>query len=220
MSQRRMFSLKVVDTDAFLDMPLSTQALYFHLAMRADDDGFVANPKKISRSINAQDDDFKVLILKRFILPFESGVCVIKHWLIHNLIRGDRYSPTQWVKEMDSLKIDDETKKYRLNTEEDTKWQPNGNQMAPQVRLGKVRLGKDNREGFASLTYLSNIPEEDMDEFLDRFIATKKEIEGKAEGLKLYCESRGKKYKNYRSFLLNALKRDFKEKTTNKYKNL
>ena len=82
-----MFSLKVVDTDAFLDMPQSSQLLYFHLAMRADDDGFVSNPKKIMRMLGTQDDDIKVLVLKKFIIPFESGICVIKHWRIHNYIQ-------------------------------------------------------------------------------------------------------------------------------------
>jgi len=105
MAQKRMFSLKIVDTDAFLDMPLSSQALYFHLAMRADDDGFVSNPKKISKVLGTQDDDLKVLLSKRFILPFESGVCVIKHWRIHNYIAKDRYNQTNYVKEKKQLKI-------------------------------------------------------------------------------------------------------------------
>lgn len=141
MAQRRMFSLKIVDTDAFLDMPTSTQALYFHLAMRADDDGFVANPKKIARMLGSSEDDYKVLVAKKFIIPFESGVCVIKHWLIHNLVRGDRYSETQYIREKKLLKIDEKTRKYSLNTDK-INVIPNGNQMAPQVRLGKVRLDK------------------------------------------------------------------------------
>ena len=99
MANRRMFSLKIVDTDAFLDMPQSSQLLYFHLSMRADDDGFVSNPKKIMKIVGSGDDDMKVLFTKRFVLPFESGVCVIKHWKIHNYIQNDRYAPTQWIKE-------------------------------------------------------------------------------------------------------------------------
>src|SRR3990167_5382700 len=141
MAQRRMLSLKIVDTDAFLDMPLSSQVLYFHLTMRADDDGFVSNPKKIMRMIGSQNDDYKILITKRFIIPFENGVCVIKHWLIHNLIRSDRYITTQWIKEKSQLSIDPKTKKYSLNEGENNVI-PNDNQMATQVRLGKVRLGK------------------------------------------------------------------------------
>ena len=89
-----MFSLKVIDTDMFLDMPLSTQALYFHLSMRADDDGFIGNHKKIMRMIGSSDDDMKILIAKQLIIPFETGVCVIKHWRVHNYIQKDRYNPT------------------------------------------------------------------------------------------------------------------------------
>lgn len=137
-----MFSDKIVDTDSFLDMGQGAQLLYFHLCMRADDDGFVSNPKKIMRMIGAQDDDLKVLLAKRFIIQFESGVCVIKHWLIHNLIRSDRYNETQWVKEKKLLVVDEETKKYSLIKPLATECQPNDNQVAPQVRLGKVRLGK------------------------------------------------------------------------------
>ena len=145
MANRRMFSKKIVDTDAFLDMSLSAQALYLHLLLRADDDGFIANPKKIMRMLGSQDDDYKILIAKRFIIQFESGVCVIKHWLIHNLIRNDRYTATQWTKEKNELVIDDKTKKYSLPKPKDYNVIPNGNQMAPQVRLGKVRLGKVNK---------------------------------------------------------------------------
>src|SRR4051812_42051179 len=105
MAQRRMFSPQIVDSDAFLDMPQTSQLLYFHLAMRADDDGFVGNPKKILRMIGGNDDDLKVLFTKRFILGFESGVIVIKHWLIHNLIRADRYHETQYLEEKSILTV-------------------------------------------------------------------------------------------------------------------
>jgi hypothetical protein len=97
MAQRRMTSLEVTDTDAFLDMPSSSQLLYFHLNSRADDDGFVANPKKVLRAIGGNDDDMKVLLLKRFIIAFEDGVCVIKHWRVNNFIRKDIYKPTQYL---------------------------------------------------------------------------------------------------------------------------
>ena len=90
MAERRMFAKTIIDSDAFLDMPLSAQALYFHLSMRADDDGFINNPKKIQRMVGASDDDCKLLLMKRFIIVFESGVVVIKHWRIHNYIRNDR----------------------------------------------------------------------------------------------------------------------------------
>lgn len=99
MAERRMFAKTIIDSDAFIDMPLSTQALYFHLSMRADDDGFINNPKKIQRMIGASDDDLKVLVMKRFIIPFDSGIVVIKHWKIHNYIQKDRYKPTVYTEE-------------------------------------------------------------------------------------------------------------------------
>ena len=103
MAKKRMFSLEVVDSDAFLDMPVSSQLLYFHLAMRADDDGFVDNPKKIMRTAGVAEDDLKVLLTKRFILSFESGIIVIKHWKIHNYIAKDRYNETKYLEEKNKL---------------------------------------------------------------------------------------------------------------------
>lgn len=107
MAERRMFAKTIIDSDAFLDMPLSAQSLYFHLAMRADDDGFVNNPKKIQRMIGASDDDCRLLIMKRFILAFESGVIVIKHWRIHNYIQKDRYKETLYTEEKNRLALDE-----------------------------------------------------------------------------------------------------------------
>lgn len=98
-----MFAKTIIDSDAFLDMPMSAQALYFHLSMRADDDGFINSPKKIQRIIGASDDDLKILIVKRFVLAFESGVIVIKHWKIHNYIRNDRKKTTNYIEEMAML---------------------------------------------------------------------------------------------------------------------
>lgn len=91
MAERRMFAKTIIDSDMFLDMPASTQMLYFHLAMRADDDGFINNPKRIQRMIGATDDDMRILLAKQFILSFDSGVIVIRHWKIHNYIQKDRY---------------------------------------------------------------------------------------------------------------------------------
>lgn len=99
MAERRMFAKTIIDSDAFLDMPTSSQALYFHLSMRADDEGFVNNPKKIQRMVGSTEDDLKLLIAKNFILTFESGVIVIKHWKIHNYIRADRLAKTKYEEE-------------------------------------------------------------------------------------------------------------------------
>lgn len=105
MANKRMFTMKIVDSDAFLDMPLSTQCLYFHLNMRADDDGFVGNPKKIMRIVGASEDDLKLLIAKHFILTFENGVIVIKHWRMHNTLSQNRYHETQYTDEKTMLKL-------------------------------------------------------------------------------------------------------------------
>ena len=107
MAERRMFAKTIIDSDAFLEMPLSTQALYFHLSMRADDDGFINNPKKIQRMIGASDDDLKMLIAKSFIITFDTGIIVIKHWKIHNYIQKDRYKETLYVQEKKQLSVKD-----------------------------------------------------------------------------------------------------------------
>lgn len=103
MARRRMFSLDVVDTDAFLDLPASSQSLYFHLGMRADDDGFISSPRRIASTVNASADDLKLLIAKGFIIPFASGVCVVRDWKINNYIQRDRYTPTLYAEEKSQL---------------------------------------------------------------------------------------------------------------------
>lgn len=115
MAERRMFAKTIIDSDAFLDMPLSTQALYFHLSMRADDDGFINNPRKIQRVTGASDDDLRLLAAKNFIIPFESGVVVIKHWKIHNYIQKDRYKETVYQEEKALLNTKDNNA-YTLDT--------------------------------------------------------------------------------------------------------
>lgn len=139
-----MFAKTIIDSDAFIDMPLSTQALYFHLSMRADDDGFINNPKRIQRMIGCGDDDMKLLVAKRYILPFDSGVVVIKHWKIHNYIRNDRYKETVYQEEKAQLTV----KENGAYTEAENLGIPSDNQvvyqMDTQVRLGKDRLGKDS----------------------------------------------------------------------------
>lgn len=140
MAERRMFAKVIIDSDAFLDMPLSAQALYFHLSMRADDEGFVGNPKKIQRMIGASDDDCKLLVMKRFILVFDSGIIVIKHWKIHNYIQADRFKPTTYVEEKSTLMLD-QKKAY-------TECIQNGYTPDTQVSIGKdsIELGKDSIE--------------------------------------------------------------------------
>lgn len=103
MAKRRMISLDVVDTDLFLSMPITSRCLYYDLLVRADDDGFVGSPRKIQRMIGSSDDDFSILIAKGFIIPFQSGICVITEWRRHNRIRADRYIPTLYQVEIRAL---------------------------------------------------------------------------------------------------------------------
>lgn len=132
-----MFSPKIVASDAFLDMPTSSRELYFQLGMYADDDGFV-NPRKIIRMVGASEDDLKVLVGKRFVIPFENGVVVIKHWAINNLIRKDWYQPSIYSEQKKRLII----KENGSYTEKDK--EP-VNKLLTEVSLGKVSLGKDTK---------------------------------------------------------------------------
>lgn len=138
MAERRMFSKTIIDSDAFLDMPLSTQALYFHLSMRADDEGFVGNPKKILRMIGASEDDIKILIMKRFILTFDSGIVVIKHWKIHNYIQNDRFKETTYLEEKATLTLDGK-RAYTECIQDVSK-------LETQDSIVKVSIGKDSIE--------------------------------------------------------------------------
>lgn len=143
MAKRRMFSQQITESDSFLEMPLSTQALYFHLSLNADDDGFVNSPKRVQRVIGANDDDLKLLIAKRFVIAFDSGVVVIKHWKINNFIRSDRYTPTVYAEEMAQLH-EKGNRAYTLTDNiigipDGNQWYTNG-----QPRLDKTRLDKNS----------------------------------------------------------------------------
>lgn len=134
MANRRMFSMDIVDSDAFLEMPLSTQALYFQLGMRADDEGFLNNAKKIQRMIGASEDDLKLLVAKRFVLAFESGIYVIKHWKMNNYLRSDRFKPTQYEEEKAMLSVKTNGA-YTLGI-------PNGNQRYTQHSIAEHSIDK------------------------------------------------------------------------------
>lgn len=147
MSKKRMLSPKIVSSDVFLSMPLSTQALYLHLNLEADDDGFVDNAHSIIRKINASIDDLKLLILKRFLIVFdESGVMVIKHWRIHNTIQKDRYQITNYQEELNKLFIKN-NKAYTLKNDEKNQCFQNGSNLDPKcIQNGstdKIRLEKN-----------------------------------------------------------------------------
>lgn len=155
MGDHRCFSNSVVDGDYFLDMPLTTQALYFHLGMKADDDGFVDSPKKIVRAVGCAEDDLKLLISKGFVIGFNSGVIVITHWHIHNSIRKDRYKPTLFQKEKQQLLLS-EIKTYTLaDNQLTTICQPSDNQMSAQGKVSKDKVSKDKVSKANKLTLMS-----------------------------------------------------------------
>lgn len=198
-----MFSMKIIDSDAFLDMPLSTQVLYFHLSMRADDDGFINNPKKIQRMVGASDDDLKLLLAKSFLIAFESGVVVIKHWKIHNYIRNDRYTPTVYLEEKATL-AEKDNKAYTIGI-------PNGYQMDTQYRLGKdsIELDKDKKDKPPRHKYgnYKNVllSDEDLEKLKTEF---PKDYEERIERLSEYKASTGKSYKNDLATIRNWARRD------------
>lgn len=162
MAQRRMFSRKITETDRFLEMPLSSQALYFHLNMGADDEGFIDKAKTTQRTIGASDDDMKLLIAKGFLIPFESGVVVIRHWRIHNYIRSDRFQSTLHQDEKNQLKYD-HSKTAVLKPLENVI--PNGYRLDTQDRAGKVSLDEDSLTTYPKEP--DNIPYKEIIDYLN-----------------------------------------------------
>lgn len=228
MAERRMFTKKIVDSDAFLDMPLSSQALYFHLNMRADDDGFVNNPKRIQRTIGASEDDLKLLIAKRFLICFENGVVVIKHWRMHNLLRKDRYNSTQYVEQMESLEIKGNgAYTERIDPDDDipllngnqvtTEWQPNGNQTAPQysvvkdsidqISLDQEREEKKSKPIRHKYGEYGNVllSDDDLEKLKSEF---PHDWQDRIENLSAYIASTGKSYKNHLATIRNWARKD------------
>lgn len=153
-----MMSKKIIDTDNFLDMPQSTQCLYFHLLLRADDDGFIQSPKSIMRITGCKDDDLKLLIAKGFVIGFETGVIVIRHWRIHNYVQSDRYSKSE-LPEAKSVEL--KNKVYEVveppinpdNTCMDTKWIQNGYNLDTQIRIDKIREEENRIETLCHVTH-------------------------------------------------------------------
>ena len=207
MAKKRMFSIDIVGSDAFLDLPYSAQCLYFQLGMRADDDGFVGNPKTIQRIAGTKASDLELLIKKRFLLQFPSGVVVIKHWKINNQIQKDRYTPTVYTEEYQSLYIKD-NKAY---TEMDASRIQDVSKMDTQISIDKNRLdknsiGKEKRaHGFFSNVLLT-------DEEFQKLAAEIPEYEEYIEKLSHYIESKGKKYKSHYATILMWHRKDCEKK--------
>lgn len=241
MAEKRMFTNKIIDSDAFLDMPLSTHALYFHLNMRADDDGFINNPKRIMRTIGASEDDLRLLLAKRFVIGFESGVIVIKHWRMHNTLKKDRYNPTQYQEEYALLDV----KSNKSYTERDVidapevVCIPNGNQMEPywnhagttlEPQYSKDKNSKDKisivEESIVEEPPAAPLPSKPVrhkygeyknvllsDEEYQKLITEfPTDYDQRIERLSGYIASTGKTYKNHLATIRNWAKRDGEKK--------
>ena len=208
MAERRMFSKSLTDSDAFLDMPVSAQMLYFHLAMHADDDGFVNSPRKIQRMISANDDDMRILLMRQFIIAFESGVIVIRHWRLHNYIRKDRHISTTYTSEFSTLKCDENgiyicesnagaAACIQTVNQMTTDCQPNGSigkdsidkdsigeYSIGEYRIGEYRIGECEGETVAVLPEAKD----DRTHAENEKPKAKRFVKPTAEEIKAYCE--------------------------------
>lgn len=212
MAERRMFAKTIVLSDAFLDMPMGARCLYFTLGMFADDDGFVNSPKSIMRQIGASEDDLKVLVAKKFILPFESGIIVIKHWRINNYLRNDRYNATKYIEEKSELVVE-ENGSY---TKRDSFGIPNSG--IPSI--GKDSIDKDSivdiieapkKEVRHKYGAYNNVLLSDTD--LEKLKTEFKDYEERIERLSEYIASTGKSYKNHLATIRSWAKKDKQTKS-------
>ena len=220
-----MFAKTIVLSDAFLDMPLSARCLYFTLGMLADDDGFVNSPKSIMRQAGASTDDLNLLMAKRFILAFDSGIIVIKHWRIHNYIQKDRYKESKYMDEKATLKIDQNGAYTECIQDVST--------LDTQVRLGKdsvrLELGEDSVEVAPDINVGHKPPkitrhkyglyenvlltDEDFQKLQEEF---PHDYSARIERLSEYIASTGKKYKNHLATIRNWARNEVAQKTPNR----
>ena len=190
MANKRMFTMNIVDSDAFLDMPLSAQCLYFHLNMRADDDGFIGNPKRIMKIVGASEDDLKLLIAKRFLLCFEDGVIVIKHWRMHNTLSQNRYHETQYIEEKSMLKLKENGSYSFDNGEEiDDKKLINAKEKYDKKQQADKRLANGLQMADSDLDLELDIG---LDKDLDKDIDIEKDLINKPPLSPLKCEEKTK----------------------------
>lgn len=174
MAERRMFAKTIVMSDAFLDLPHSARCLYVAFGMMADDDGFVNSPKSIMRQVGASPDDIDLLASERFILTFDSGVIVLKHWKINNYIQKDRYTETKYIEEKASLMLD---KKGAY-----TECIHDVSNMDTQDRRGEDRIGKDN-SFIHSAENVENFSEENEAENADEPMMPREYLGGIGKGV-------------------------------------
>jgi hypothetical protein len=209
MAQKRMFSKHITDSEEFLEMPVSSQLLYFHLNMNADDDGFVQPDRIIRMTGCANKDDLKVLHAKGFILPVADRVIVIRHWHVNNTLRKDRYSPSIYKEHLKALGLDDNKIYNKIGG------LPNGNQKATQYSIGKVSIVKDSvdkkKKVYIQYGEFNNVKliEEEHNKLIEKYgnDTTKTYI----EKLSLYIEQKGNKYKSHYATILTWIRRDVEE---------
>ena len=225
MADKRMFSLKIVDSDLFLDMPLSSQCLYFHLSMRADDDGFVNNPKKIIKIIGANEDDLKILIAKGFVIVFDQGIIVITHWKINNFIRKDRYKPTMYIEQKQQLYQTENgayTSEEKVGCHLVNQRLSSGQPSIDKGRLDKVSIDKGrggeeesppppNSKTYGEFQNV-NLSDEEYQRLREKL---KSHTNTMVEKLSRYMQSSGKTYQDHYATLLHWYEQD-KEKLTQK----
>lgn len=231
MAERRMFAKVIIDSDAFLDMPLSAQALYFHLSMNADDEGFVGNPKKTQRMVGASDDDFRLLMAKRFVLAFPSGVIAIKHWKINNYIQADRFRQTTYIEERATLMLDAKNayteriqNGYEADTEciqdvynVDTRRIQNGYKMDTQVSIGKYSIVKSENSAYARESFPAHLfPADFVIDVEPTLTLSEYEALAKEYNISAFAKQtikRLSKLEKHKYALLSGEWRDFKRKT-------
>lgn len=210
MAERRMFAKTIVTSDAFLDMPMSARCLYFTLGMFADDDGFVNSPKSIMRQVGATQDDLQILIAKKFLLVFESGVIVIKHWRINNYLRSDRYKETTYTDEKAKLTVEDNGAYVKNGSTPmlEASGIPTGippvDQCETQNSIDKDSIGNMYGE-FKNV----RLKKGEYEKLKEKF---PKDYAERIESLSVYMRSRGKTYKDHYATILNWARKEQKEK--------
>ena len=205
MAERRMFSKSVTDSDAFLDMPLSTQALYFHLGMHADDDGFLNSPKRVQRMASATDDDMRLLEAKGFVIRFDSGVVVIRHWKVNNYIQSDRYHKTMNTKEFEMLATLDNRTYALVDGMNQLLVEPVDQRKESEPKEKKHHHGE---YGNVMLT------DQQMMKLQSEF---PNDWQGWIDKVDQYCQSTGKRYKDYLATIRNWSRKDKMSKPENIY---
>lgn len=206
MAERRMMAKSVIDTDQFMDMPATAQNLYFHLLLRADDDGFLSNVKQVQRMTGNKDDDLKILFAKQYLIPFESGVVVIKHWKIHNYIQKDRYHPSR-LPEKEEVEVNNYGEWEKKSVSSVSNMYPDCIQHVSigKDRLGKDRLGKDRKDIKPSRHRYGEyknvlLTDADVEKLKNEF---PNDWDKRIERLSAYMASTGKSYKNHLATIRN-----------------